>query len=95
VKWAQTAWTLLRDVGLTGFGMWVIYTQVESMSPNAALLVVALGCIAPAARSAVATILSAPGSSSESLQSPEEPRSPHSTSSPPDGGGTVERQQHG
>jgi len=71
---------LLRDVGLTGFGVWIIYKQVESLEPNAALLVVALGCIAPAARSAVATILSAPGSSSES--SPSHPELPSSPSSP-------------
>jgi hypothetical protein len=71
---------LLRDVGLTGFGVWIIYKQVESLEPNAALLVVALGCIAPAARSAVAAILSAPGSSSES--SPSHAELPSSPSSP-------------
>lgn len=88
--WLQKAWALLRDVGLTGFGIWVIYKQVESVSPNAALLVVALGCIAPAARSAVATILSGPGPLSESLPLQEEP---HSSSSPPEGGGTEDEQQ--
>lgn len=82
MKWAQTAWMLLRDVGLTGFGMWVIYTQVEAASPNAALLVVALGCLAPAARSAVAAILSGPGASSEPSHPQEEPPS---SSSPPGG----------
>lgn len=83
MKWVQTAWTLLRDIGLTGFGMWIIYKQVESVSPNAALLVVALGCIAPAARSAVATILSVPGESSESP--PPHAEQP-SSSLPPAGG---------
>jgi hypothetical protein len=87
LKWAQTTWMLLRDVGLTGFGMWIIYTQVEAASPNAALLVVALGCIAPAARSAVATILSGPASSSES---PALPEGQHSHSSPAEEGGTGE-----
>jgi hypothetical protein len=77
---------LLRDIGLTGFGIWIIYKQVESLSPNAALLVVALGCIAPAARSAVATILSAPGSSSESPPQPGEPHSPSSPPSPSEAG---------
>jgi len=77
---------LLRDVGLTGFGMWIIWTQVEAASPNAALLVVALGCIAPAARSAVATILSGPGASSESSHPQEEQPS----SSSPHGGGAGE-----
>lgn len=82
---------LLRDIGLTSFGVWIVYTQVEAPGPNAALLVVALGCIAPAARSAVTTILSGPGSSSEHAQSPGEPPSPRSGTSPPDGG-TVEQQ---
>lgn len=83
LKWAQTAWTLLRDIGLTGFGVWIIYKQVESLSPNAALLVVALGCIAPAARSAVATILSEPG---VSLESPRPQEGQPSSSLPPGGG---------
>jgi len=86
LKWAQTAWTLLRDVGLTGFGVWIVYKQVESLSPNAALLVVALGCIAPAARSAVATILSGPASSSESPPLHAEPPSPSSSPLPSEGG---------
>jgi len=90
LKWAQTAWALLRDVGLTGFGVWVIWKQVESLDPNAALLVVALGCIAPAARSAVATILSEPGSSSES--SPPHSES-LSSSSPSPSAGTADEQR--
>jgi hypothetical protein len=79
-------WSLLRDIGLTGFGVWIVYKQVESVSPNAALLVVALGCIAPAARSAVATILSGPGSLSES----QPPHAESPSSSLPPGGGAVE-----
>jgi hypothetical protein len=86
VKWYQILWQLTRDVGLTGFGVWVIWKQVEAPVPDTALLVVALGCITPAARSAVATILSGPGSSSESPHQPEEPSS---ESSPP-GDGTHE-----
>jgi hypothetical protein len=86
VKWLQTAWMLLRDVGLTGFGIWVIWKQVEAVSPNDALLVVALGCLAPAARSAVAAILSGPGPLSESLP-PQEEQPSHSS---PPGGGTGE-----
>ena len=89
MRWLQTAWTLLRDIGLTGFGVWVIWKQVESLDPNAALLVVALGCIAPAARSAVATILSGPGSSLEPREPPEEPPPP----SLQPGGGTGEQRE--
>lgn len=84
LRWIQLLWQLTRDVLLTGFGVWVIWKQVEAPVPDTALLVVALGCIAPAARSAVATILSGPGASSESPELPEEPQSP----SLPPGGGT-------
>jgi len=80
VKWASTLWQLTRDVGLTGFGVWLIWTQAHQAEPNGTLLAVALVCIAPAARSAVTTVLSAPGSSSES--SPRHP-APPSESSPP------------
>lgn len=92
MRWVQTAWTLLRDVALTGFGIWIVWKQVETVNPNAALLVVALGCIAPAARSAVATILSGPGPLSESLPLQEEQPSP-SSSPGPEGGGTEDEQQ--
>lgn len=93
MKWAQTAWILLRDIVLTGFGVWIIWKQVESLDPNAALLVVALGCLAPAARSAVAAILSTPGSSLESPPPSAEPPSEPSPPSLPEGGGTVEQRQ--
>lgn len=85
MKWLSIAWELIRDVVLTGFGVWVIWKQVYQPVPNAGLLVVALGCITPAARSAVATVLSGPGSSSASShRQPEQPSEP----SPPPGGGT-------
>jgi hypothetical protein len=87
VKWLSILWQLMRDVLLTSFGVWIIWKEVEAAVPNTALLVVALGCIAPAARTAVATILSGPGSSSESPAPQEELPSPPS---PPEGGGTGE-----
>jgi hypothetical protein len=86
VKWVDFLRQLVRDVVLTGTGVWIIWRQVESASPNTTLLAVALVCIAPAARSAVTTILSGPsgpGSSSESPHPQEEPPSP---SSLPEGG---------
>ena len=88
MKWLTILWELLRDVGMTGFGVWVIWTQVERSDPNGTLLAVALVCIAPAARSAVTTVLSGPGSSSESSPPPSGPPSPSSPSRPP--GGTRE-----
>lgn len=85
MKWAQILWQLIRDVVLTGFGVWVIWKQVYQPHPSAELLIVALGCITPAARTAVTTILSGPGSSSESAPPPAELPSPSSRS-----GGTGE-----
>jgi hypothetical protein len=88
VKWAQILWQLIRDVALTGFGVWIIWKQAEAADPNGALLAVALVCIAPAARSAVTTVLSGPGSSSGSRLPPAEPPSP---SSPPEEGADEHR----
>jgi len=76
VRWLSIAWELIRDAGLTGFGVWVIWKQVYAPVPNPALLVVALGCITPAARHAITTILSGPGSSSPSPHQPAEPPPP-------------------
>lgn len=86
MTWYQILWQLIRDVGLTGFGVWIIWKQVEAPVPDTTLLLVALGCITPAARSAVMAILSGPGSSLESPHSPEGSPSEHS----PPGGGTDE-----
>lgn len=81
MKWFQILWQLMRDVALTGFGVWVIWKQVYQAQPNTTLLLVALTCITPAARAAVISILSGPGSSSESPEPHGEPPSP--SSSPP------------
>jgi len=85
VKWLSILWQLTRDVGLTGLGAWVIWKQVYAPVPNPTLLIVALGCMSPATRRAVITILSGPGSSSESPEQPSEPP-PQSSSSPRSGG---------
>jgi hypothetical protein len=85
VKWLKILRQLVRDVLFTGIGVWIIWKQVESQDPNTALLVFAGACFWPAARSAVATILSGPGQSSESPAPPAERPSPPS-SSPPEGG---------
>jgi hypothetical protein len=85
VKWAQIIWQLIRDVMLTGVGLWVIIKQANQPHPSAELLVVALGCIAPAARTAVTTILSGPGSSSESAPHPQLLSSPVSPEAESDG----------
>jgi hypothetical protein len=81
VKWAQILWQLIRDVVLTGFGVWVIWKQVYQAHPSAELLVVALGCIAPAARTAITTVLSGPSAPGSSSESPPPPAGRHSLSS--------------
>lgn len=88
MKWLSIAWELIRDVVLTGLGAWVIWRQVYQPVPNPALLVVALGCISPAARHAVTTILSGPGSSSESPHLPAEQSPPSSPSQSEDADGS-------
>ena len=87
MKWLQTAWRLVRDVGLTGLGGWVVYKQVYAAEPSTPLLIFSAACFWPAARSAVITVLSGPGSSSESPAPAAEPPSP---SLPAERGGTGE-----
>ena len=87
MKWISILWQLMRDVLFTGLGTWIIWKQVYAPVPNPYLLAVAVGLFSPAARSAVISILSGPGLSSESREPPEEPPS----KSLPPGGGTGER----
>jgi hypothetical protein len=83
-KWWQVAWQSIRDVGMTGLGAWIVWKQVYAPDPSPALLFFAGGCFWPAARHAVTTILSGPGSSSESPHQHSDPQSPSSSK---DGGG--------
>lgn len=50
---------------MTGFGAWIIWKQVYAATPNGYLALIGFGCMFPAARSAVLTILSMPGQSSQ------------------------------
>lgn len=87
MKWYQTLWQqLIRDVLVPGLGTWIIWKQVEAAVPSTPLLLFAGACFWPAARSAVITILSGPGSSSEPREPPEE----QPPASLPPGGGTGE-----
>lgn len=87
MKWWLTAWQLIRDVLFTGLGAWIIYRQVYAAAPSPYLLLFAAACFWPAARSAVTTLLSGPGSPSELPRPPAEP----SSGSSPHEGGTGER----
>lgn len=69
--WGQS----LRDTVLMGFGAWIIWTEVYSSQPNGYLILVGFGFMVPSGRSAIITLLSEPGQSSESSQKPELPDS--------------------
>lgn len=51
------AWELLRDVGLTGFGAWIIYRQVYSPSVSVPLIIVGGALMVPAARANILALL--------------------------------------
>jgi hypothetical protein len=73
-------WQLLRDVLLTGAGLFVILSQVFARQPSDVLLVAGLALTVPATAAHAGALLSghAPGSSSESA--PPAPPSPSSAS---------------
>lgn len=89
MKWVLTAWQLVRDILLTGAGLWLIVRQGLAQSPDSALIVTGLALTVPAAATHTLSVLSgSPGtlhgrpSSSESA-----PPSSSSPSSPPRGSG--------
>jgi hypothetical protein len=48
VRWGTAAWAIIKDVVLTGTGVWILITQALSQHPSDPLLVVAMGLCAPA-----------------------------------------------
>jgi hypothetical protein len=73
VKWLQTAWPLLRDVGITGTGLLAVWVQLGlwaglGREPSPPLLWTSLGMLVPSAAAHVRHLLSA-GSSSPSSPS--------------------------
>lgn len=88
MKWLQTAWPLLRDILLTGAGLWLIISQVGTSDPSSTLIVAGLALTVPAAATHAYGVLSGPSaphggppSSSESSSSPSS-----SPALPPAGG---------
>ena len=51
------AWEALRDVGLTGFGAWIIWRQVYAPSPSVPLIILGGALMVPAARANIAALL--------------------------------------
>lgn len=70
------AWELLRDVGMTGYGAWIIWRQVYSLDVSVPLLIVGGALMVPAARANIlALLLRGPGESSSPPPPPPEPPS--------------------
>jgi hypothetical protein len=83
-------WQLLRDILLTGTGMFVILSQVFSPDPKDSLLVTGLALTVPAVAAHSKALLSRPGhTEGPSSPPPRSPGPPPSGSSSP--GGTGDR----
>jgi len=54
--WAQ-AWELIRDVGLTGFGIYLVALQSFSAHPSDALILAGVGLAVPAVRGNLKALL--------------------------------------
>lgn len=82
------AWELIRDVGLTGYGAWIIYRQVYSLSVSIPLIILGGALMVPAARANILALL-VRGTGESSSSSPPPPEPP-SAPSPHRGAGTGE-----
>lgn len=78
-------WELLRDVGMTGYGAWIIYRQVYSLNVSVPLIIVGGALMVPAARANILALLLR-GTGESSLSSPPPPEPPSAASSPPEVG---------
>lgn len=89
MKWLLTTWQLVRDILLTGTGLYLIISQVGARSPSPELIVAGLALTVPAAATHAASVLS--GSPATGHGQPESlSSSPPPSSSPalPPAGGT-------
>ena len=91
MKWQSILRQNLRDVVLLGFGAWIIWKEVYAAAPNTALILAGFGCMVPSARAAILSILSEPGSSSESPAPPQQRPSQSSHSEDTDANPDEER----
>jgi hypothetical protein len=81
-RW-RTAWNLIKDVGLTGTGIFVILTQAFSPRPNGLLLGTGLALTVPSTWDHIKALL--PSSGGESSSPPSEPPGSPRSSLPPGG----------
>lgn len=89
MKW-QTAWSLVRDILLTGTGLALIISQIGAHDPSSVLVVAGLALTVPAAATHAASVLSGP-SPPRHGEPPSSPPLPSPASSPsPNSGGSHE-----
>ena len=77
-------WPTLRDIGITGTGLVIVWSQLllwdlSGRTPSDVLLAVGLAMLAPAASAHVRTVLGSPEAGSSSRSSPP----PSAGASPP------------
>jgi hypothetical protein len=80
VKWWLTAWSLARDILLTGTGLWLIISQIGARDPSSTLIVAGLALVVPAAASHAGTVLSGPSAPHGGQHSSSPPAPPPSSS---------------
>ena len=86
MRWT-TSWLLIKDLALTGAGLWLIYRQAVSAVPNDVLLTVGLALIAPSVYDHAKAVLSPRGGGESSSSPPAAQGSPSRPSSPEEGTG--------
>ncbi len=95
----NTAWPVVRDVGITGTGLVTVWAQLllwafRDRAPDTGLMAVGLALLFPAAQAHVRAVMGGPsaGSSSESSSPPSLPSSsPLSSPQPETSGGPREQ----
>ncbi len=76
----EKGWSVIRDIGLTGYGAWIIWRQVYATSPYIPLIILGGALMVPAARANILALLvhatgESPSSSSSPGELPSEPSS--------------------
>ena len=94
----STAWALVRDIGITGTGLVIVWAQLllwafRERTPDTGLMAVGLALLFPAAQAHVRAVMSGPaaGSSSESSSPPLPPSSLPPSSPQPEASGPHEQ----
>lgn len=76
----EKGWSVIRDIGLTGYGAWIIWRQVYATSVSVPLVILGGALMVPAARANILALLvhAAGESSSSPPSSGELPSAPSS-----------------